>query len=106
MGFIKTKYANQSDDWPDIQMFLQAYGDNTDGGLFSKRAASLTDDFYASVYEPILYKDAYQIMPLLLRPKSRGFLKLASNDPKDAILVYPNYFSHPQDIDILVSVCK
>ncbi|PSN57094.1 hypothetical protein C0J52_01323 [Blattella germanica] len=72
MAFINTKYANTTEDWPDIQLLLASYADNTDGGLFGKRDNGLTDEYYAAVYEPILYHNSYSILTLLLRPESRG----------------------------------
>lgn len=104
MAFINTVYANYTDDYPDIQMFLSSVSDSTDGGMFGKKDNALTNDYYAAVYENILYKESYSIVPLLLRPKSRGSVKLKSKDPKDLPLIYPNYFDHPDDINVLVSI--
>lgn len=107
MGFVKTKYANQSDDWPDIQFFFTSYADNTDGGLFGKKAVGLTDDYYAAVYEEILYKEAFNVITLLMRPQSRGYLKLKDKDPNSKVLIYPNYYDDPNDMQVMVSnLCK
>lgn len=103
MGFVKTKYANQSDDWPDIQFFFTSYADNTDGGLFGKKAVGLTDDYYAAVYEEILYKEAFNVITLLMRPQSKGYLKLKDKDPNSKVLIYPNYYTEPIDMKIMVS---
>lgn len=102
MAFVNTKYANKSEDWPDIQLFLGAFSDNADGGLFWKRDIRLGDDSFASIYEDIIFKPAYSAVPLLLRPKSRGYIKLKSKDPYDKPLIYPNYYTHPQDIKVMV----
>lgn len=96
------RYAKQEDDYPDLQLFLASVADNTDGGFFGKRGTGLKDESFANVFEEILYKDAYSILPVLLRPKSRGFVKLRSSDPEDHPIIVPNYFSDPQDLDILV----
>ena len=40
--------------------------------------------------------------PVLMRPKSRGRISLQSSDPQDYPLIQPNYFSHPDDIKILI----
>ncbi|KAB0791785.1 hypothetical protein PPYR_03585 [Photinus pyralis] len=106
MGFVNTKYANRSNDWPDIQLFMASYSDNTDGGLFSKRITGLTDTIYASVYEDYLYKDAYTLLPLLLRPKSRGRILLKDSHHKSHPLIFPNYFADPHDLAILVEGAK
>lgn len=33
VGFISTKYANQSDDWPDMEFMLTSSSTPSDGGL-------------------------------------------------------------------------
>ncbi|XP_068086574.1 glucose dehydrogenase [FAD, quinone]-like [Anabrus simplex] len=106
MGFVNTKYANASEDWPDIQLFMTAYADNTDGGLFGKRDCGLTDEYYASMFESLLYKDSYTIVPLLLRPRSRGRLKLVSRDPNIPPSIVPNYFQDKRDLQVLVEGAK
>ena len=42
--------------------------------------------------------------PNVLRPKSRGWIKLKSTDPYDPPLINPKYLSDPNDEDI--KVCK
>lgn len=103
MYFAHDRYANETEDWPDIQLFLASYADNTDGGLFGKKDNGLTDEYYAAMYEQILYKDSYSVLPLLLRPKSRGRIRLKNDNPYEHPLIYPNYFQHPEDIAVLVS---
>ncbi|KAJ3664222.1 hypothetical protein Zmor_008406 [Zophobas morio] len=106
MGFVKTKYENPEDDWPDIQYFFTSYADNTDGGMFGKKAAGLTDEFYSAVYEEVLYEDAFNVIVLLLRPKSRGKLLLKDTNPNSHVVIYPNYFADKDDIKVLVEGAK
>ncbi|XP_045465762.1 glucose dehydrogenase [FAD, quinone]-like isoform X1 [Harmonia axyridis] len=105
MGFVNTKYQNE-EDWPDIQYFFASYADNTDGGLFSKKAAGITDDVYSAVFEEILYKDAFSVIILLLRPRSRGKLLLKDKSPFSHIKIYPNYYSDPYDLAVVVEGAK
>lgn len=106
IGFVKTKYANISDDWPDVQLFMTAFADNSDGGIFSKRGTRLSDVNYQVVYEDVIFKPAFSLVPLLLRPKSRGYLRLKDNDPYSKPLIYPNYYTHPDDIKVMVSAAS
>ncbi|KAG5872410.1 hypothetical protein JTB14_012524 [Gonioctena quinquepunctata] len=106
MGFVKTKYEDESDDWPDIQFFFASYADNTDGGLFGKKIVGLLDEYYTAMYEEILYKDAFTILTLLMRPKSRGRLMLKDKNIHTKVLIYPNYFSDPQDLKVMVEGVK
>lgn len=102
MGYINTKYQDPKLDWPDIQIFVGAVSDNSDGGLYGKKATAMTSDYYAHVYEPIIFKDAYMFMPLLMRPKSRGRILLKNADPMSHPIIYANYFEDPHDLAVLV----
>lgn len=44
---------------------------------------------------------AYVLVPCLMRPRSRGRVTLASNNPRVPALIDPNYFSEPEDLDLL-----
>lgn len=96
--------VNKEDpEWPDIQLLFASAGDNTDGGIFNRRNTGIADDLYASVYEPILYKDAFTIAPLLLRPRSRGKISLRDASPYSHPFIFPNYLDDPHDLKTLVS---
>ncbi|MBV8457852.1 MAG: GMC family oxidoreductase N-terminal domain-containing protein [Acetobacteraceae bacterium] len=45
---------------------------------------------------------AYVLVPCLLRPRSRGIVKLASSDPLAPALIDPNYLAESADLDVLV----
>lgn len=47
-----------------------------------------------------------QIIPTLIHPKSRGFLKLKDNNPLSHPLIYARYLTHPDDVKILVDGIK
>ncbi|CAH2051947.1 unnamed protein product, partial [Iphiclides podalirius] len=102
MAFVNTKYQDPTEDYPDIQLFIAPTADNMDGGLFGKRANGLTDETYAELYEDILFEPSFSIVPLLLRPKSRGYVKLKDSNPFTPPRIYPNYFQDPTDIKVLI----
>ncbi|KAH1018844.1 hypothetical protein HUJ05_006535 [Dendroctonus ponderosae] len=110
VGFIPTKYANQSDDWPDMEFMILSTTIAADGGTQVKRAHGVSDEFYNEVYSDINYKDTFGIFPMMLRPKSRGEIKLRSKNPLDYPLLYHNYLTHPHDGGTIsyspIKVCK
>ncbi|CAG9861256.1 unnamed protein product [Phyllotreta striolata] len=101
VGFISTKYANQSDDWPDMEFMLTSTTTAADGGTQVKRAHGLTDEFYKEVFGDISYRDTFGIFAMMLRPKSRGEIKLRSNDPLEYPLLYHNYLDNRHDVNVL-----
>ncbi|KAI9582207.1 hypothetical protein GQX74_015330 [Glossina fuscipes] len=101
VAFINTKYANSSDDWPDINFMLTSASVMSDGGSQVRIAHGLSDEFYNEVYSEINNRDVFGVFPMMLRPKSRGFIKLASKNPLRYPLLYHNYLTHPDDVNVL-----
>ena len=44
---------------------------------------------------------AYVLVPCLLRPRSRGSVRLASSDPGAPAIIDPNYLGEPDDLAVL-----
>lgn len=79
--------GDNAEDWPDIQLhFMPVYGPDHGRKIESKPSISCH--------------------VCILRPKSRGDVKLASNNPADAPLINPNFLSEQIDIDNLVKGIK
>lgn len=101
VGFITTKYGNVTDDWPDIEFMLTSSSANSDGGTAAKKAHGLRDDFFDELLGDIINKDVFGVFPMMLRPKSRGYIKLRSKNPMQYPLLYANYLEHPDDVRVL-----
>ncbi|CAL7944273.1 unnamed protein product [Xylocopa violacea] len=106
VGFISTKYANKTDDWPDIQFLINSGSIGSDGGTIVKNSHSISNEVYDAVYKRIANRDQFGIFPILLRPKSRGYVKLKSRNPLDYPLMYHNYLTHPYDRKVLTEGVK
>ncbi|XP_046744286.1 glucose dehydrogenase [FAD, quinone]-like [Diprion similis] len=100
LGFINTRYSNSSDDYPDIQLYFGSTADNVNrAGI--EHGFGVKSDFYESLNADIIDKDSYSIIPQLLRPKSRGYIKLRDNNITSPPMIVPNYFDDPSDLDVL-----
>ncbi|XP_065350182.1 glucose dehydrogenase [FAD, quinone] [Cloeon dipterum] len=106
LAFINTKYANKTIDFPDIEFHFISGSTNSDGGRQIRKAHGITDELYEKVYRPIDNRDVWSVLPVLLRPRSRGVIKLRSRNPFDYPLIYPNYLSDPFDLATLVEGVK
>lgn len=101
VGFISTKYANHSDDWPDIEFMCLTTSTNGDGGQQVKYAHGLSDEFYKEVFEEINFKDSFAIWPMMMRPRSTGVVRLQSKNPFRYPLLYHNYLTDPVDVAVM-----
>ncbi|CAG2056726.1 unnamed protein product, partial [Timema podura] len=86
----------------DVTVYFSAITESFDGRILLKIIKWITDEFYNSVYEPIIYKDSFSALETLLRTLSRGFIEGKNNYPYTHPMIYPNYQSHPLDVKILV----
>ena len=104
LAFINTKYANASDDFPDMQLHFAPLG-QSNNSIFRK-TYGLKSEYYDAVFSEVLNKDVWSVFPTLLRPKSKGIIKLRSSNPFDYPLIYPNYLEKPEDMATMVEGIK
>jgi len=101
LAFLNTKYADRSGNYPDVQFHFAPSSINSDGKHI-KEILGLKDRVYNTMYKPLLKAETWSILPLLLQPKSTGFIRLKSKNPLAQPDINPNYFTHKEDIDVLI----
>lgn len=66
----------------------------------------ITNEFFEKVYEGIIGDNAFGLVPIVMRPKSRGRIRLKSRSPFQWPRMEPNYFADPEDLETLVQGAK
>lgn len=64
------------------------------------------DETVKSLIEANLNAHLLVILPDILHPLSSGKIELKNTDPFKKPLIYPNYFGHPQDMEVAISSLK
>ncbi len=85
-AFVK---SDQSINTPDLQIYF-----------LPLTATNLTNSKYSSI-QPDLFS-GFTIAPCVLRPKSKGYVKINSNNPIDHPSINPNYFDHENDLSLML----
>ncbi|XP_054157432.1 glucose dehydrogenase [FAD, quinone]-like [Oppia nitens] len=106
LGFISTKYANKSLDYPDFEIHLVCACLSSDDGRIFRHNVAITDEIWEKVYFPYVNRDCFSLFPVLLRPKSYGYIKLRTANPYDPPVIEPRYLTHPHDIKSMVEAMK
>lgn len=89
---INTKYANPQEDHPDIQLIFGGYlADCAETGMVGEKKGN---------------KRSIYMIPTLLHPKSRGYLRLRDNNPLSKPMIYPKYLTNSQDVARLIEGIK
>ena len=92
-AFAQSKYET-SYKAPDIQFTFD--GNNIHDFLSNDMAAEISA-------LPLNYYDSINIRPILLHPRSRGFIRLNNTDPVwGPPLIYPRYFTSMPDLNIMI----
>lgn len=101
IAFIDTENSESADDYPDMELLKLAGGVASDPIL--QRNFGIRDDIFYEMFDvPRLADSSFMVFPMVLRPKSRGRIKLRSKNPFDYPIILPNYFSDPYDLKIAV----
>lgn len=106
LAFVNSKYADNSGLWPDIQYHFLPSSVNSDGGESIWKILNLKRSIYDAVYGPLNKAETWSLLPLLLRPKSTGWVRLQSRSPFVQPLLIPNYFAHREDVQVIVEGIK
>lgn len=101
VAFVNTRHADPSGDYPDVQFHFAPSSVNSDGDQIRK-ITGLRDAIYNTVYKPLADAETWTLLPLLLRPRSAGWVRLRSANPMVHPVIEPNYFADPQDVRVLI----
>jgi len=100
LAWISTSFANKSLDFPDIEFHFISGNPASDGGRMIRKAHGISDKMW-NYFEPLVNKDTWSLIPMILRPKSRGSVRLNSSSPYVKPVINAGYFSHADDIKII-----
>jgi choline dehydrogenase len=106
LGFVKTTNSTYAQDYPDIELIFAPASLASDGGTSFNKVIGVRDDIYNTVYAPLHGKDTFSIWPMLIRPRSKGWIHLQSKDPFVYPLLYGNFFDDENDLLTMVEGLK
>ncbi|XP_029176873.1 glucose dehydrogenase [FAD, quinone]-like [Nylanderia fulva] len=98
--FIDTKHPEKRNGLPDIE--LAFIGSGIKGDILFSIGTGLNDQI-RQIWSKYSNKYTWTILPILLKPKSRGRIKLLANDINVKPEIVPNYFDDLEDIETLIS---
>jgi choline dehydrogenase-like flavoprotein len=106
LAWIPTKYANMSIDHPDIEFHMVSGSSASDDGRRIRKAFGIDENMWKQTFHPLVGKESWSMMQMILRPKSRGSIRLRSRDAYAMPVINAGYFTHPNDMKVLVEGAK
>jgi choline dehydrogenase-like flavoprotein len=90
-GFMAFLKCDPAEVLPNLQLIY--WGSSADAG-----------PWFPGIKKP--WADRFALRPILLRPESRGTIRLRSSNPKDLVLVRQNFLSHDWEVKFMVQGLK
>lgn len=103
LAYIQTNGTKHKESYPDMELMYVAGSLNTDNGEVYRKTFRITDKIYNTVWKPLEKKFVWQVLPMLVHPKSYGYIKLKSKNPYQWPKFYGNYFSNKDDIRTFIA---
>ncbi|XP_074035109.1 glucose dehydrogenase [FAD, quinone] [Leptinotarsa decemlineata] len=99
--FMRTNISSEPDpSYPDMELLFASISFNSDYGLAFRKIVNLSPAIYDKIWKPLEGEPVFQVFPMLLHPKSIGYMELKSKDPLDPPKYFANYLSDPENQDV------
>lgn len=105
LGYLKTSQSYHG-QVPDIELISLGGSINFDAGGAYRKSAKISDKTYQTAFGPLNHLDTWSGVPVLLQPKSKGYLELRDTNPYSHPKIYGNYLTDAQDMATLLEAIK
>lgn len=100
LAFFDLERPNDKKGHPNLELLFINGAVSSDETL--KYSFGVNDLVYNRVFKKTENKDTIQIFPMIMRPRSKGWIELKDRNPFRYPAIVPNYFSDQRDLDIIV----
>lgn len=106
LAFLKTNISEETIKHPDLELIFLPGGITSDESQTVRKGMKISDEFFEKVYGDIVEKECWTVFPMLLAPKSKGYMKLKDKNPFHWPKFYYDYFSDRRDMLTLIEGIK
>ncbi|XP_018049978.1 PREDICTED: glucose dehydrogenase [FAD, quinone]-like [Atta colombica] len=103
LAFIDTKNSTKLHGLPNIELLFT--GGGLKGDLILPTVMGLNNAM-RQIWNKYIITYGWTILPMLLKPKSRGWIRLLANDINVKPEIVPNYFDNPEDVKTMMEGIK
>lgn len=105
IGYVSSRYS--TDENPDIELMFVSASYASDGGSIIRKSYGLSDNVYNRFYKELeKEKRTFSIWVMGSYPKSRGSVRLASNNPFDPPVITNNFLNYTEDLNVVIDGIK
>ncbi|PSN54408.1 Glucose dehydrogenase [FAD, quinone] [Blattella germanica] len=104
IGYVDTENPSRLDTEPDLELLFFGASINSEQSFY--KALGVSDTVNNKMFIPLNNTHTWSIVPLTLKPRSRGRIILSSTNPFDHPLIYHDFFEDPYDLEIQLKGIK
>ncbi|XP_034254592.1 glucose dehydrogenase [FAD, quinone]-like [Thrips palmi] len=105
IAFVNTP-RNREPDRPDMELSFGPGALSGDSSGSLRGLLGIDAAFFKKMFGEVEGRDAFTVNPVLLRPKSRGRVRLRSANPFHWPLLFANYYADEEDLRVMVEGLK
>lgn len=105
IGYLNTKY-NTDKSRPDTEYLFSIGSFNSDAGRILRKSMNIRKDVYDSIYGNINNRESWSLIPVVLKPKSKGSVTLKSKNPFKYPRISYDFFAYEEDINVMLEGIK
>jgi len=102
VNWFSKREGRLTSNFAESHAFIKLFEDSPASDVQLEFVIGLVDDHSRKLHAG----HGYSIHSSIMRPKSRGTIKLADSNPRSAPLIDPNYLSHPEDLAAMLAGLK
>ncbi|KAL4711823.1 hypothetical protein ACJJTC_005992 [Scirpophaga incertulas] len=110
IGYIKTPVSDDPEPVPDIELISIGGSILSDGGPKGSKAVRqgirLSNKVFQEAFGAVDNTDSWTSLPMLLHPKSVGYVELRDNNPFSHPRMYGNYLTDPKDVATFIAAIR
>ncbi|XP_072763169.1 glucose dehydrogenase [FAD, quinone]-like [Anoplolepis gracilipes] len=100
LGFIDTKYPRKRNGLPNMELLF--FGGGSKGEFFMPIITNFNIRM-RHIWNKYINNHSWSVIPILLKPKSRGRIRLMANDVNVKPEIVPNYFDDLEDVETTIA---
>lgn len=106
IGYMKTSQSEDPELVPDIELISLGGSLTLDSGGAFRKSWKISDKTYYKAFGSLSGLDTWSGVPMLLQPRSKGYLQLRDTNPFSHPKIFGNYLTDPKDMATLLEAAK
>ena len=104
IAFIDVDRPGDTNSIPNVELCF--VGTSLIADYNAYKLYGISEEFFNRMYKKIIWQYSWTILPIILKPRSRGRILLRNKEAGSEPKIIPNYFSDPEDMRVMIKAIR